>query len=157
MTLFEAKAPDPRDEAKIRKHRRTAVIAAVALLALGAIAFHFRYWSEEKVADKFFNLIEQKNYEGAYALWQSDPDWKQHTDRYSQYPFGQFQLDWGPSGDYGEIKSHKISDALAPRNKNGPVSGVVVVFNVNDRVQPGCLWVEKKTKALSFSPVDCPK
>jgi hypothetical protein len=157
MTLFEAKPPDPRDEAKIRKRWRTAILAAVLLIVVAGILFHFRYWSEEQVVNKFFTLIEQKNYEAAYALWQADPDWKQHTSQYSQYPFGQFQLDWGPSGDYGEIKSHRVTDALSPRNKNGPVSGVVVVFHVNDRVEPGCLWVEKKTKALSFSPLDCPK
>ena len=30
-----------------------------------------------------------------------------------------------------------------------------VAVRVNDRAKPACLWVEKSTKAISFSPRDC--
>ena len=157
MTIFEAQPPDPRDEEKMRRRRRALVASVIALLLMGGAAYWFRYWPEQQVVDKFFKQIEAKNYENAYAIWQADPDWKQHTERYKLYPFGQFQLDWGPTGDYGEIKSHKVEGALPPRSKTGPVSGVVVVITVNDRVQPACLWVEKKTKVISYSPIECAK
>ncbi len=157
MTLFEAKPPDPRDEERTKRRYRTIIVIVVILLIGAGTAYRFRYWPEERIVSQFFNLVEQNNFDDAYSLWQADPAWKQHADRYKQYPFGQFQLDWGPSGDYGQITSHKVEGSLAPKNKNGPVSGVVVVVTVNNRVQPACLWVEKKTKAISFSPRDCAK
>ena len=157
MTLFEAKAPDPRDEEKIRRRNRAIIVVVIALMFAAGAAYWFRFWPEQRVVDKFFMQIELKQYEDAYAIWQADPNWKQHTERYALYPFGQFQLDWGPSGDYGVITSHKVEGALAPASKNGLVSGVVVVVTVNNRVQPACLWVEKKTKVISYSPRDCAK
>ena len=156
MTLFEAQTPDPRDEEKAKRRNRIIILIAVLLLIAVGTGYWFRYWPQERVVNNFFNLIEQKNYDAAYALWQADPNWKQHVDRYALYPFGQFQLDWGPTGDYGEITSHKVEGSLAPKS-NGPVSGVVVVITVNNRVQPACLWVEKKTKVISFSPRECAK
>ena len=155
MTLFEAQEPDPRDEAKIKRRTRAIIVLVVVVIVGLGTAYHFRHWREERAVDEFFNQVELKHYEDAYALWQADPQWKEHTDRYKQYPFGQFQLDWGPSGDYGPITSHKVEGSIEPKNKNGPVSGVVVKVTVNNRVQPACLWVEKKTRVISFSPREC--
>jgi hypothetical protein len=155
MTLFEAKEPDPRDAAKAKRRNRAIILLLVVVVIVAGTVYWFRHWKEERVVNQFFSLIEQNNFEGAYALWQADPQWKEHTDRYKQYPFGQFQLDWGPSGDYGTITSHKVDGSVEPKNKNGPVSGVVVKVTVNNRVQPACLWVEKKTKVISFSPREC--
>src|SRR5437868_14184886 len=155
MTIFESKPPDPAAEARARKIRNLLITTVVVLLVVAAVAWWNRYWPEERVVDKFFNAIEQKDYEKAYALWRADPEWRQHVDRYSDYNFGQFQLDWGPTGDFGYITKHDVRGAVAPTSTNTETSGVIVAVRVNDRAKPACLWVEKSNKAISFSPREC--
>ena len=43
-----------------------------------------------------------------------DPDWKQHASKYTRYPYSDFLKDWGPSGEWGIIKSHHIEGAATP-------------------------------------------
>jgi hypothetical protein len=155
MSLLDAKPEDPR-----ATHRRALVgkivVTLVVLAILAApLAWWFRYWPEERVVDKFLTAVEHKDYKTAFALWNADPQWEQHPEKYSAYTFGQFQLDWGPSGDWGEIKSHKIAGSVAPRSKVTDVTGVVVAAQINGRAEPACLWVEKKTKTISFSHIPC--
>lgn len=155
MTLFEAKPVDPRAEHRARVLKRAIWTLIVLALVAGALLWHFRYWPEEHVVDKFYTALEQKRYEDAFAIWNADPDWQKHTDRYKDYPFGQFQLDWGPTGDYGEIKQHDVKGADSPRSKIDVVSGVVVITEVNHRKEPNCLWVEKKSRQISYSHFNC--
>ena len=155
MTLFQAKPLDPKVEARKRTLKR-AGIALIVLIIIGIpVGWHFRYWPEEHAVDKFLTAIEKKDYKQAFALWNADPDWEQHVARYENYPFGQFQLDWGPGGDYGDIKSHDVRGAATPRSKVSSVSGVVVAVTINGRAEPACLWVEKNSKVISFSPLPC--
>lgn len=155
MTIFEARQIDPRAEARKQLARRVAVGVLVAAIVLAPVLWYFRYWPEERVVDQFLTALEQKDYKKAYAIWNADPEWEKNVSRYEEYPFGQFQLDWGPTGDYGEIKSHKIYGAAAPRSKVTAVTGVVVAAQINGRAEPACLWVEKKTKQISFSHLPC--
>lgn len=155
MTIFEAPQIDPRREARIQLLKRLVVILVIAAVILAPVLWYFRYWPETHAVDKFLTAIERKDYKQAFAVWNADPNWEQHADRYSNYTFGQFQLDWGPSGDWGEIKSHMIYGAVAPQSKVTTVSGVVVAAQINGRAQPACLWVEKKTHTISFSHLPC--
>lgn len=145
-TIFEAKPYDPAHE-----RRRRILIAGIigAVLLLAFLAWWFRYWPEERRVDKFFDALEQKNYEQAYSIWMNDPDWKQHPQKYAKYPFGEFYLDWGPGGEWGLIKSHKVDGSATPK---GGSSGVVVVVTVNERAEKARIWVEKSDKTFSFSP-----
>jgi hypothetical protein len=145
MTLFEAKEYDPR----IEKQRRIYAVAALVLIALAALlVYHFWDWREERAVNKFLTAIEHKDYEKAYAIWTADPNWKQHLQKYAGYNFGTFELDWGPTGEYGEIRSHRIRNALTPKNS----SGVVVIAMINDRKTPLALWVEKNDRSITFLP-----
>ena len=86
-----------------------------------------------------------------------DPDWKQHPDRYARYTYNDFIKDWGPSGEWGIIKSHHVDGAAVPSGYSGSpfatASGVVVVVTVNDRVADKAhIWVQKDDKTLGFSP-----
>jgi len=145
-TLFDAK---PFDEKRARRKALIiwTIIGSVILLAM--LAWWFRYWPEEHKVDQFFTALEQKNYEKAYGIWTNDPNWKQHQESHAKYPFGEFYIDWGPGGEWGLIKSHKVDGAASPK---GGSSGVVVVVTVNDRAEKARIWVEKSDKTLSFSP-----
>jgi len=146
MTLLDAQQYDPARE----RRRRLKIGGAVTLvLVLAGVAWINRNWMEERAVDHFFTALEQKNYEAAYGIWMHDPNWQQHTDRYKQYPFNDFYRDWGPGGEWGLIKSHKVYGSINP---SGGSSGVIVDVIVNERTEHARIWVQKSDKTLSFSP-----
>jgi hypothetical protein len=145
MTLLDAKPYDPAQE----RRRKIKIAGAVfVILVVAWLAWTNRNWLEERAVDRFFNALEQKNYEAAYAVWMHDPDWKQHTEKYSVYPFNDFYRDWGPGGDWGLIKSYKVYGSANPSRG----SGVIVDVIVNDRAEHARIWVQKSDRTLSFSP-----
>ena len=125
------------------------VVAAVAAAAImvGVLAYLNRNWPEERVVDRFFTSVVNKDFEKAYGIWLHDPNWKQHPQN-PNYSFRDFSNDWGQGGEWGSIKSFHIDGSGSPRNG----SGVVVVVTINERKEPARLWVEKKDKTLTFSP-----
>lgn len=146
MTLLDAEQYDPARE----RRRRLKIGGVVALvLVLAGLAWLNRNWTEERAVDHFFTALEQKNYETAYGIWMHDPEWRQHSERYSQYPFNDFYRDWGPGGEWGLIKSHKVYGSVNP---SGGSSGVIVDVIVNGRTEHARIWVQKSDKTLSFSP-----
>ena len=146
--------PPTYDEKREKRRKKIVVAAIFALLMVAFIAWHFRNWPEERVVNRFFERLEAKDYEGAYGIWLADPGWKQHPQKYEQYPFNAFYLDWGPGGEYGPIRSHKIASSMSPKTSGGGSSttGVIVEVTVNERAEPARLWVETDDKSLTFSP-----
>ena len=151
MALMDAKEYDPRPAQKRRKIIATVV---VVVLAVAVYLYLTRYDSEKKVINNFFSAIERKDFDAAYAVYYADPDWKQHPEKYSSYTINQFKLDWGPSGEYGAITSHQVDCALEPPKKDfvSP-SGVIVVVIINNRAETRSMWVEKKSKTVTDSPM----
>ena len=147
MALMDAK---PVDELAERRRRTIIAVAIATFLLVAFFAWELRFWPEERIADKFFSRLQAQDFEGAYAVWMGDPGWKQHPEKYTRYPFGQFYLDWGPSGEWGTIHSHKVVQADNPLRGRG--SGVIVQVQVNGRPIPVKVWVEKSDKTLSFPP-----
>lgn len=146
MTLMDAKEYDPAHD-----RRRRLVISTVAFLVLliGFLVWNFRFWPEERIVDKFFDALQQKQYEVAYGIWFHDPDWQKHPQKYAQYPYNEFYRDWGPGGEWGLIKSHRVYASGTPK---GGGSGVIVEMVVNDRSEHASIWVQKSDKTLTFSP-----
>ena len=155
MTLFETAPYDPV-AARKKRNRIIAIIAIVLVCAI--LAWNFRYYPQERLVDHFFAALQQQDYEKAYGIWNHDPDWKQHPQKYSQYTFQSFMQDWGPGGEWGLIKSYHVDGSAVPKGGTGTkfdvsASGVVVVVTVNERVaQKAHVWVEKSDKTLGFSP-----
>lgn len=151
MGLLDAKEYDPSP-----RKRLIRVIVAVIIVAIiaGAAYFLFRYQPEKNVVNAMFDAIQAKDFEKAYGIYKADPGWKQHTDKYKDYPFNQFYLDWGPQGDYGVITSHRIDCAVEPEKKGfQSPTGVIVVVRINNRSdRTESLWVEKSTKTIGVSP-----
>src|SRR5579864_2732242 len=144
-TLFEAPPYDPR-----RDRRRNTILVSVivAVVVSGAVGYFLLNLPYERVVDHFFDALEQKDFEKAYSIWLNDPNWKQDPGRHPNYSFHDFYVDWGPGGEWGIIRQHKIVGSAAP--KGG--SGMVVVVKVNERAEDARIWVERKDKTLTFSP-----
>jgi len=110
MTLFQAQPYDPGLPAEKRSHPRIDCagdrdwigVVAVPLLAGRASG------------RPLLRCAPAQNFEPAYGIWMHDPDWKQHPDKYSQYPYNDFIKDWGPSGEWGIIKSHHVDGTKSP-------------------------------------------
>ena len=149
MGLMDAKEYDPRPAQ--RRWKMMATLALVVVLA-GILWYFFRYWPEEQVIDKFFGAVEKDDMQTAYGIYNGDPNWQQHPDKYGQYTFGQFKLDWGPQGEYGKITSHHVECATEPPKKVVTATGVIVVVKINNRAETKSLWVEKKSKTITDSP-----
>jgi hypothetical protein len=151
MALMDAKEYDPRPAERRRKIIATVVVAVVAI---AVYLYLTRYNSEKNVINNFFQAIEQKDFDKAYGIYEGDPNWKQHPEKYPNYSVSQFKLDWGPQSEYGVIASHRIDCALEPPKKDfASPSGVVIVVTINNRAEPRSMWVEKKSKTISDSPV----
>jgi hypothetical protein len=148
MTLMDAKQ---YDEAPARRRRNSIIIAVFAALILAWVVYHFRDHAERHTVRKLFTALEQQNLEGAFAIWYQDPQWKQHPEKYSKYGFGDFSQDWGPSSEWGIIKSYSVDCSYSSG------SGVIVQVTVNHRTEHAYVWVEKSDKTLHFSPneIDC--
>lgn len=146
-TILTAPQYDPQ-----REKRKKQIIIAIICVVIGiaALTYTFRHWPEEHVVDKFFTALQNKDFKQAYGIWMADPNWEQHPQKYSNYPFNEFYQDWGPGGEWGIIRSFHIDGSAVPK---GPSSGVVVVVTVNERVADKArIWVEKSSKTLTFSP-----
>jgi hypothetical protein len=149
MTLLDAKQYDP--EVDRRRHIWIAGIVMAAVL-MAWLAYHFRDYPERHLTEEFFATLQQGNYETAYGLWYHDPNWKQHPDKYKTYSYGDFYRDWGPGGEWGQVKNYEVDCSVAPGG-----NGVIVQVTINHRLQHAYLWIDKGDKTLSFSPndIDC--
>ncbi|MGB8115691.1 MAG: hypothetical protein WCF22_18055, partial [Candidatus Sulfotelmatobacter sp.] len=120
MTLLDAKEYHPEKERRKKFRIISLIVLALVLIFIGWLN---RFWPEKHVANQFFSALQQQNFDKAYGLYYADPDWKQHPQNHSQYPFNEFMQDWGPGGPWGVIKSFRLYGAS---NCPGGGSGVVV-------------------------------
>src|SRR5580704_15112389 len=112
MTLLDAPAAKPE------KSRAMAfTIAALALVAIVALWFVFRYYPEKRAAQHFFDALVAGDTAKAYQLWKPGPS----------YQMKDFLADWGPNGYYGPVKSFRIEKAEA----RSSASGVVITVSVS--------------------------
>ena len=146
MTLLDA---TQYDEAAAKRRRNKIISSVVLLLIVVWLVWWYRYYPEERIVDHFFTALQKQDYEGAYGIWMHDPEWKQHPQKYSSYPYKEFFRDWGPGGEWGLIKSHGIYASGTPK---GGGSGVIIEVIVNGRSEHARLWVQKSDKTLTFSP-----
>ena len=134
------------DEARAHRRQKLTIAIVIVALFLAWVGYHFRNYPERHAADQFFATLQHGDVEGAYALWLKDPNWKQHPQDYAQYSFGDFSQDWGPSSEWGIIKSHRVDCSLSSG------SGVIVQATVNGRSKHAYVWVDKSDKKFHFPP-----
>jgi len=148
MTLLDAKEYNPEKE---KKHKARIISFIALIIVLLCLVWWFRFWPEERIVGHFFDALQSKDYNTAYAIWMHDPQWQQHPAQYVKYPFNDFYRDWGPGGEWGLIKTQKVYGAS---NCPGGGSGVVVDVIVNDRAEHAQVWVEKSDHTLSYPPCE---
>jgi len=156
MTLLDAPQFDAAKAKRMRQISIGALIAAGAVVVVYVVlwmslfhTFEFWAWPAEHRISSFMTTLESGDFNKGFEMWYRDPDWQKHPERYSAYDFNQFQKDWGPMGDYGKIRSHKI--LMAKSVGNGVVVGLVVN---SDTAHPLFLRVDNKSKQIGFSPVE---
>jgi hypothetical protein len=147
MTLRDAPLYDP---AKARRRKVRITVILVVAIALAALGWFFRNWPEEHSVNKFFDALQQQNYETAYGIYFHDPGWRQHQQQYSKYTYADFYRDWGPGGEWGLIKSHSIYGTADTKKFGG--GGVVVEVVINERSEHARMFVQKSDKTITVYP-----
>ena len=147
MTLLDAQ---PFDAARALRRKIFIAIAIVAVIALATLAWMCRNWPEERAVDHFFAALQRQDFESAYAIYFNDPTWREHQQKYSQYTYADFYRDWGPGGEWGLIKSHRIYGSA--NTKGFGSGGVIVEVVVNDRAERARMFVQKSDKTITVYP-----
>jgi hypothetical protein len=145
MTLLDA----PIYDRTLTEKRRNLVIGALLFCAVAGMVV-FLCWNlpAEHRVNQFFAAVEAQDLSKAFAIWNNDPDWQEHTQRYAKegYPFGRFVVDWGDAGDYGRITSHKVLHSTSYGNTT------LMAVEINGRKAALALAVTKHTHTMSFPP-----
>src|ERR1700712_3008769 len=144
MTLLDAPS---FDAARARKRRNIIILSLVALAIIGVFVWIFWNWPAEHRVNRFFSALEQQQFEKAYGIWNNDPNWQQHPDKYKTppYPYKNFLDDWSLNGEYGKITSHKILYATSSLGNS-----TLMAIQVNGRRTPLTLGVTHGT--IGFTP-----
>ena len=143
MTLLDA---PPFDAARTRRRKMKIAAVVVAVIVLALLGFLYRNWPEEHAVDRFFTALQDQQYEVAYGIYFHDPSWLEHRQKYSQYTYADFYRDWGPGGEWGLIRSHRIYGSARTKG------GVVVEVVVNERSERARMFVETSDKTLTVFP-----
>ncbi|MEW5975168.1 MAG: hypothetical protein AB1898_05100 [Acidobacteriota bacterium] len=117
---------------------RAPVILALAVIVAGLFIYRFANFREEGVVRRFLDELKARNYRAAYEVWGPT----------EAYTFEDFLSDWGKDGYYGPPSDYQILDSRT----HG--TGVIVYVRVSHLKKPLALWVERRTRTVSFSPFE---
>ncbi len=144
---------EPPVETSSRSRHLKFVGGALVVLAAVVLYFAFRYYPEQRAAQRFFNALVAQDTNTAYRLWKAAPS----------YRLPDFLTDWGPHGYYGPVKSYKIMKISAA---SGSANSVVVEVAVSPfspmpdatdaeksrRTRVVTVWMNTEEKSFSFPP-----
>ena len=129
-----------KDVRRERLFKRLAIAAVVLLILALVLYFQFRDYREQQKISQFIELLRQKDYKAAHALW-GCTDAKPCRD----YGFDKFLEDWGPQSPNANIESAKVA------KKKSCNHGIIqfIEFPGNREVQ---LWVDRAEGYIGFAP-----
>jgi hypothetical protein len=136
MSLMDAPAYDPTHDRRVKALVITAVVVILAAFLVGIggyIAGHGWFFSNlpaEHKVNGFFDALQAKDYDKAYAIYENDPNWKQHPDKFG-YPLSRFIQDWTT---YSPVKGPIYEHHVDVSNTDGHGlfgSGIIVAVRVN--------------------------
>jgi hypothetical protein len=141
---------DPPADKPDKSRAMAFTVAALAVVAIVALWFTFRYYPEKKAAERFFDALIAGDTAKAYQLWKPSPS----------YDMKDFLADWGPQGYYGPVKSYKVIRAKAPSSSNAVAVSVEIspfspMPDISDteksrKTRVVEVWVLAADKSLSF-------
>ena len=112
-----------------------ALIVLLALLSFaGFVMGHgwlFTNLGYEHRVNNFFNALQDKDYGKAFGIYNNDPDWQGHAQKYSDYPLDRFTQDWTTASPvHGPITQHHVDISKTDGTGNFG-TGVIVAVRVN--------------------------
>ncbi len=147
MTLLDAPA---YDYARARRLRNVLIGVLSVCILVPVLLVAFWNWPNEHRLNRFLTAIERQDYPQAYGIWNNDPNWQSHPQQFASYPYSRFVADWGPSGDYGVIRSHKI---LYATSHLGNV--VLIAVEIHGKTTTLATFaISKNDHTIDFSPFD---
>ena len=110
------------------------VFALVILTLAGYFAGHgwlFTNLPVEHKVNSFFVALEAKDYRKAFGIYNNDPGWAAHPDKYKDYPLSRFIEDWTTESPIKTpITSHKVD--ISETDGTGAFgTGTIVAVRVN--------------------------
>lgn len=110
------------------------ILLFVVLTLAGFMLGHgwlFSNLSTEHKVNTFFDALEAKDYSKAYGIYNNDPNWQQHPDKYSGYSLNRFTEDWTiDSPVKGAVLSHHVD--ISKTDGTGTFgTGIIVAVRVN--------------------------
>jgi hypothetical protein len=154
MTLLNAPEFDARKEA--RNHRLLVgsgiFLVVLVLLALAGFALGhgwlFTNLPVEHRVSVFLSTVKARDYAKAYSIWNNDPDWQQHPQKYADYTLSRFTEDWTTASDWkGPITSFHVD--ISKRDDTGTV--VAATVNGGNKVY---LKYQRSDGTFSFFPYE---
>jgi hypothetical protein len=133
MTLLNAPAYNARRE----NLKRNVIVGTLIAILLGTVLTFAGYilghgWLFTNLLDEhhvkvFMETVQAGDYAKAYGIWENDPDWQQHPQKYD-YKLDRFTEDWTTASDWGgPVKTFHID--VSKRDK----TGVVVAVTINGK------------------------
>jgi hypothetical protein len=158
MPLMDAPAYDPTHDRRM-KALGIGIVALVILsflVGFGGFAlghgWFFTNLSAEHTVNRFYKALEAKDYNTAYAIYENDPNWQQHPDKFG-YPLKRFIDDWTTySPVNAPITSHHV-DVSKTDGTGRFGTGIIVGAHVNGDHKV-FLYVNRADGTLSESPHD---
>jgi hypothetical protein len=154
MTLLNAPEFDEQKE----NRKRTILVgsgifvAVMVVLTVGGFllghGWLFMNLQVEHKVKVFLTTVQSGDYSKAYGIWNNDPDWQQHPQKYADYPLERFTEDFSTASDWkGPITSVHVD--FSKRDDTGTV--VASTVNGNNKVY---LKYERSDGTLSFFPYE---
>jgi hypothetical protein len=158
VTLLNAPDYDPTRDNRNRNILIGFAISIVLLAILtlaGYVAGHgwlFSNLGYEHRVNEFFDALQSKDYAKAYGIYNADPDWQQHPQRYSDYPLQRFTEDWTTHSPVNApITWHHVD--ISRTDGSGMFgSGVIVAVRINGD-HPVFMYVNRKDKTMTWPAI----
>jgi len=127
------------DPARENRNRNLLIGAGVLVVLMvltglgGIIAGHGWFFTNlraEHRVSTFFDALEAKDYNKAYAIWNNDADWQQHPQKYD-YTLKRFTEDWATQDPIrGPVNSYHVD--ISKTDGSGTFgTGIIVAVRVN--------------------------
>ena len=137
MSLMDAPVYDTRRADRLKAlliGLAAAVFLLIVLTLLGYILGHGWFFSNlptEHKVNVFYTALEQKDYAKAYGIYENDPQWQAHPDKYPSYPLSRFTEDWTTYSPVNTpIHSHHV-DVSRTDGSGTFGTGIIVASTLN--------------------------